>query len=80
MGGLWCEILLINNSLCFYNFISVYLMYGISEAGEYDVITYKGSALLMASIEAGETITVSGNAETSGSEIYITGDCAITIS
>ena len=57
-----------------------YLMYGITEAGEYDVITYKGSALLTASIEAGETITVSGNAETSGSEIYITGDCTITIS
>lgn len=57
-----------------------YLMYAITEAGEYDVITYKGSALLMASIKVGETITVSGNAETSNSEIYITGDCTITIS
>lgn len=56
----------------------------ISSAGEYIVVLYKGLCagivIDMDDTSSEPTVTVTGNATAEGTEVYITGDCTITIS
>ena len=54
----------------------------IRESGTYQIVLYKGEAFGMGIHRGGDAvdITVTGNAEAEDEEVYITGDCTLSVS